>query len=366
MVARLAPTDPDAHYNLGLALWHLGRVEEAVAACQRTLQLNPAHRAAERNLGVALHRLGRMAQAEHHLLRARELEPGSAASYVNLGTVLKDQLRLDEAIACYNRAIDIEPDNAQALFSRGTTLLTLRQFAAGWRDYEHRARCPDSNTLQPLAPLWDRSPLGGRTLLVHSEQGLGDTLQFMRYVRVVESYRGNVIVAVQPALLPLLAESGFKGLVSRNDPLPRCDVHMPLLSLPGLFGTDLATIPADVPYFKASPDRIARWRNELARYDNFKIGIAWQGQPKFRDDRLRSIPFEQFAPLSQIDGVRLFSLQKGTGSEQLSALDGQFPVIDLGTSLDNDGGAFLDTAAVMQSLDLVVTSDTAIAHLAVR
>jgi hypothetical protein len=213
-------------------------------------------------------------------------------------------------------------------------------------------------------PKWDGSPLDGRTLLIHSEQGLGDTMQFIRYVKLIEPHGGKIVVAAQPELIALLKQSGYSGLVAQGSPLPAFDVHLPLMSLPRVFGTDLNSVPCDVPYLAADPERILSWREKLGQVPGYKVGISWQGNKKYPGDRFRSIAVEHFAPLARVPAVRLFSLQKGPGSEQLAAVADRFGVVDLGPSLDNGGGAFLDTAAVMKSLDLIVTSDSAVAHLA--
>ncbi len=168
---------------------------------------------------------------------------------------------------------------------------------------------------------------------------------------------------VQAALLPLLTASGYTNLVPRGEPLPAFDVQAPLLSLPGAFGTTLDTVPAQQPYVFADPERVRRWRERLAQWPGLRIGISWQGNPDYEFDRHRSIPLVEFAPLATVPGVRLFSLQKFAGVEQLAALGGRFEVIDLGSELDRDG-AFLDTAAVMAALDLFVTSDSVGVHLA--
>jgi hypothetical protein len=194
---------------------------------------------------------------------------------------------------------------------------------------------------------------------------MGDTLQFLRYVPLAHRRGGRVILLCQPPLVRLLARTrGIERLLAHGDPLPAFDVHVPLLCLPGLFGTTLERVPVDVPYLEAEPPLVEAWRHRLGSYPGFKVGIAWQGNPRFRQDRFRSIPLAQFAPLARVPGVHLLSLQKGVGREQLPALHGRFPVTDLGSELDETTGAFLDTAAVMKNLDLVVTSDTSIAHLA--
>jgi ADP-heptose:LPS heptosyltransferase len=199
--------------------------------------------------------------------------------------------------------------------------------------------------------------------LIHCEQGLGDTLQFIRYVKPIVSQGGKVVVAAQAALIPLLAESGLGGLIPREGPLAAFDVHAPLLSLPRILGTDADSVPHDVPYLAVSPERTARWQTELARHEGMKIGIACQGQKNFRGDRFRSIPVEHFARLGQIPSVRLVSLQTEPKLTEIAGGNVPCETIDFGDALDRSG-AFLDSAAIIKCLDLVVTSDTAVAHLA--
>ena len=238
----------------------------------------------------------------------------------------------------------------------------MGRFEQGWPGYEWRWKCKEFGSLPPFhPPLWDGSPLDGRTILVHAEQGLGDTLQFIRYAPLVHQRGGRVILVCQPPLIGLLTRSpGVERLVAQGEALPDYDVHVPLMSLPGLLGTTLESVPADVPYLDAEPQLVEAWRHRLGSYPGFKVGIVWQGNPKFRLDRRRSIPLAQFAPLARVPGVHLFSLQKGPGAEQLAAVTDRFPVTDLGRRLDD----FMDTAAVLKNLDLVISVDTAIAHLA--
>ncbi len=357
----LRPDDVEALCNLGSALREQQQLDEALSCLQRAVDLQPDAFAAINNLGTVFQDLGRLSDAQRCFERAIELEPEKPKYHANLGTVLLDRSR---AIECFERALRLQPDNAQALCNRGMAWLSLGDFLPGWAGYEHRVDCPQFNTGRFPQPLWDGSPLAGRTLLIHCEQGLGDTLQFIRYVNMVESRGGTVIVAVQAALVPLLAQSGFTGLVPEELlPLPAFDVYAPLLSLPRILRTEVETVPHDVPYLRAEPALVETWRGELDPYDGLKVGIAWQGRTHYRFDRLRSIPLEHFAPLAR-PGVRLLSLQKGPGAEQLATLEGRFDIVDWSRRLDNTGGAFLDTAAVMKNLDLVVTSDTSIAHLA--
>ncbi len=350
--------------NLGNALREQGQSEEAVEQLQRAVAMRPDLAAAQSNLGAALQDLGRLDEAQACFERALQSEPRRSEFLLNLGTVFKDKGLVAEALPWYERSLAAQPGYAQALCSRGTALLSLGRFAEGWAGYEHRVGCSQFNTLKFPQPRWDGSPPGERRLLVHCEQGFGDTLQFIRYVPLVRQIDPRAMVAAQTELLPLLEASGFGPLLAKEQPLPPFDVHVPLMSLPHVFGTEVETVPADVPYLHAAPDLVAKWREHLATQPGFRVGIAWQGRRAFRGDALRSMPLARFEPLARVAGVRLFSLQKGPGSEQVAEMGDRFEVIDLASGLDYSGGAFMDTAAVMKSLDLVVTSDTAIAHLA--
>jgi hypothetical protein len=237
-------------------------------------------------------------------------------------------------------------------------LLLEGNFAQGWPEYDWRRWHKDVARPFPQ-PLWDGSPLKGRTLLLHAEQGLGDTLQFIRYSARVPRDGGRVVLECQPALLPLLRGlPGLDQVLPLGAALPPFDVQAPLPSLPGLFGTTADSIPAEVPYLRADPERVGQWRRELGPGDGFTVGIAWQGNPKNKGDRRRSVALSRFVPLAEVPGVRLCSLQVGAGTEQLAGAD--FPLLDLGSRLTD----FVDTAAAVSCLDLVVCVDTALAHLA--
>ena len=217
------------------------------------------------------------------------------------------------------------------------------------------------------SPAWVGSALGGRTILLHAEMGLGDTIQFVRYAPLVKDRGGRVVVEAQAALVRLLARTpGIDQLVARDAPLPDFDVHAPLLSVPYLLGTTLATIPADIPYVIPDPELVEHWRQEMAAVPaGSKSASPGEAVATYPGDMQRSIPLTHFAPpLAAVENVRLFSLQKGPGSEELPTLAGRFPVADLASRLDEKSGAFMDTAAVMKSLDLVITADTSIGHLA--
>ena len=227
-----------------------------------------------------------------------------------------------------------------------------------------RWKCKHQVVKPSQRPYWDGFPLAGKTILLCAEQGLGDTLQFIRYAPMVKSKGATVIMACAGPMINLLSRcEGIDRFLPREGELPDVDTHIPLLNLPTLFGTTLENLPNKVPYLFADDDLIAQWRRELTVFPGFKVGIAWKGNSKHPFDRYRSIPLTQFAPLAQPD-VHLLSLQKGVGTEQLQDIVGRFEVTDLGCRLDETAGAFMDTAAVMKNLDLVITTDTATAHLA--
>ena len=358
------PNYPDAYYNAGRVNQALGRRDAAEASLRLCLQIHPDRADALALLGQVLQDLERFTEARQCYERAIELNPPSVALHYNLGSVLQNQGQFSEAIQSYDRALSLDPGYAPALTSRGVVLLTLGDFSAGWAGYAHRAGCPDFEPSHFSDPPWDGAPLEGRTLLLHCEQGLGDTLQFIRYVKMLESRGDVIIVAAQRALMPLLEQSGYSQVVDREKVLPAFDVHAPLLNMPRIFRTELDSVPRDVPYLAADPGRISTWGEQLAKYPGLRVGIAWRGDKGYRFDRSRSILLQSFAPLAQIPGVWLISLQKGFGSEQIAEVADRFVVVDLGPSFDQASGAFLDTAAVMKNLDLVVTCDTAIGHLA--
>jgi Flp pilus assembly protein TadD len=366
---RVQPRHATAHYNLGNLLRVAGRFEEAIACYADALRLRPDMAEGHHNLGITLRRLGRLAEARASILRALELRPGDAASEVSLGLTLAEAGRQAEALAWYDEVIRRAPENADAHHNRAQTWLLQGDWARGWSEYEWRWRCSEFRPPNFAAPRWDGAPLDGRTILLPTEQGFGDTINFVRYATLVQERGGTVLLAAPERLHPLLGTAaGIDRLVPQGLPreaLPPFDVYCPLLSLPGLFGATPGSVPADVPYLRAEPDRVERWRQALEPIAGFRVGLAWRGSPTMLPyDRWRSIPLSRVEPLARIEGVRLIGLQLGPGSEDIGALAGRFSVVDLADRLDESAGAFLDTAAVMMNLDLVVTCDTAIVHLA--
>ncbi len=264
-------------------------------------------------------------------------------------------------MTCYDQALNLKPDFAQVHLSRSLLRLQMGDFAQGWSEYEWRFQCKEYAIPPFPQPLWDGSRLDDRTILLYADHGLGDTLQFVRYAPLVCERGGRVLVACRKPLARILASCpGVSRVISEGAPLPQFQVYAPLMSLPRILGTTLATVPARVPYLVADPALVARWRVELGQFGGFKVGIAWQGNAQYCKDRHRSFRLDQFEPLTRLDGVRLVSLQKGFGTDQIREVADRFAVIDLGSRLDD----FMDSAAVMTNLDLVITPDTSVAHLA--
>ena len=357
----LKPGYAEAHNNLGTALQDQGELQVALACYRRAVALNPDFAQAHYNLGNAFNVLGNPDAAVASYRRALELRPNYAEAYNNLGAALKEQGNLDDAVACCRRALELKADFADAHWNQSLLSLLAGDFQRGWAEYEWRWKAKVCQPRDFSQPLWDGRPLQGKTILLHAEQGLGDAIQFVRYASLVKQRGGTVIVECPGPLSSLVTSCrGIDQVVERGDPLPAFDVHTPILSLPRIFQTNLRDIPATVPYLLADPKLVEPWRRKLGPTAAFQIGIAWRGSPTHGNDRNRSIPLDCFEPLARRPGVRLLSLQKGAAVEELQPVAKRFPIVELGSGLRD----FMDTAAVLTNLDLLITCDTAVAHLA--
>jgi tetratricopeptide (TPR) repeat protein len=365
---RLLPASAEAHTLLGITLQEQGQLTGAVTSLRRAAQLDPSKAGVHNNLGGALWRLGRLEDAAVSLREALRLQPQFAEALNNQGNVLRDLGRFDEALASFAQAVRANPLGVDPQWNMALLWLLLGDLEKGWAQFECRWQFPSFPYSPPRAfaqPRWDGSLLAGRTILLHTEQGLGDSIQFIRFARLLKEQGARVVVESDRPLLRLFTSCpGIDQLVAQGDPLPAHDFRSPLMSLPYLLGTRLGTIPAHVPYRSADPGLVAQWRDELATPRGFKIGIAWQGNPQNPLDRKRSVPLAEFTPLAAVPGVRLVSLQKGPAREELPTVVPHWPMIDFSARLDEPTGPFMDTAAVMKNLDLVVTVDSSIAHLA--
>jgi Tfp pilus assembly protein PilF len=351
------PDLADANYNLGNALRELGRWGDAESSYDRALRSNPDWPEAHTNLGLTYAEQGNDEAAVASHRTALRLDPDFAEAHNNLGIVLARQAKIDEALHCFDRTIEQRPDFATAHCNRAQIWLVKGDFARGWREYEWRRRVPGFRPPPAVAPDWDGAPLEGETVLLDAEQGFGDALQFIRYASQVKHFGGRVIVFSPPELARLLATSpGVEQVVTDGDALPPVRVQAALMSLPRIFGTSPTSIPADVPYLFADRELVGTRRRELRAVQSFNVGIAWRGNPRHTNDRHRSIPLDCFLSLSRIPGVRLVSLQKGAGAQEAEHTGGRVSTLSLGD--------FMDTAAVMMNLDLIITVDTAVAHLA--
>jgi Flp pilus assembly protein TadD len=360
----LNPTLPEVHNNLGMALKDKGSVDEAVLSYRQAIALNPELPEVHNNLGIALRDRGELDEAVSAFRRAIALKPGFALSHNNLGTVLRAKGQLEEAVAAYRQALALDPDLPEAHHNLALALLLRGDFLEGWEEQEWRWKRKDFRTpgRDFSHPQWDGSMLEGRTLLLHCEQGLGDTLQFFRYLPLVTRRGGKVILECQPELQRLLqANAAELQVVSRGDPIPTFDVHCPLLTLPRLFATDLSNIPRNVPYIRASAADTEAWRERLAgNRAELKVGLVWAGSAANANDRNRSIKLATLGPLTQVSGVRFISLQKGQAAAECETPPQGLQLIDVANHLKD----FTDTAAIIDTLDLIISVDTAVVHLA--
>ncbi len=355
------PKYPKASINLALVLNEVRRRDEAIEILHALIAGDANNARARLNLGSILRDAGRFEEAVSELERAVALDPQSAEAHNNLGTAYQARAEFARAAACYRRALELNPELPDVHFSLGTQLMREGQWKAGFAEYDWRWKCRTFTPRTSERPRWNGEPLAGRTILLHAEQGLGDTLQFVRYAEPVRRRGGRTLVECQPPLAKLLQRCpGIDQLVALGQPLPEFDVFCPLMSLPGVLELEETEFWAG-PYLTAEPHRVERWASLLGDRREFRVGLCWQGNPQNLFDVQRSLPLRHFAPLAQIAGVRLISLQRGPGCEQIAACG--FSLETLDDSLDADG-AFLDTAAVIGQLDLVISADTAIAHLA--
>jgi Flp pilus assembly protein TadD len=361
----LTPDDAEAHNNLGNSLLAQGKEAEAAASYQQALQLQPNYAEAHNNLGNILRQRGDLVDAVAHLERAVKLRPDLAQAHFNLGNALQDLGELTQAMLTFEEALRRKPDFAHAHYNLSLIQLLLGDYERGWSEYEWRWQTPDFHPLPLQQPLWDGAPLGAKTILLHTEQGLGDTFQLIRYAPLVKERGGTILTVCSPELLGVLSGCpGIDRLLTSEDTLPAYDVHAPLMSLPLLCGTTLANIPAAVPYLVVDAERVGRFRKQLAEASGLKVGLCWQGNPAYKNDRLRSAPLAEFGPLAEVPGVHLVCLQKGPGQEQWDSIVGKWPTVDLPARVAEPSEGWVDTAALISALDLVITVDTAVAHLA--
>lgn len=367
---------------------------EAAALYRRALALAPGYALAWNGLGIALRALGDFAGAAEAYRRAIALQPDFATAYSNLGNALKDALDEQgslaahakavgiepdnagylynqgiayacfghnaQALACYDRALELKPDDPLILWDRARVLLHLGDYTRGWPAYESRWGLADHRPRRLDAPEWDGRPFGGR-LLLFAEQGFGDSLQCLRFLPYVKALGGTVVLECQKELIPLIKGlPGIDEIAVKGDPLPPHDLRFPLLSLPRFFAPSPDAIAGSVPYVHPPEDRAQPFRDLFAKAGGkFKVGIVWSGSVTFKGNRTRATSLANFLRYLPMEGVQLYSLQKGPPEAELRALDGEAPIIDLAPMLKDFG----DTAAAVAALDLVIMTDSSVAHL---
>jgi Flp pilus assembly protein TadD len=377
----LRPNYSEAYSNLGFALKEKGCLDEAIAACRQAIAITANSPEAYSNLGIALYHKGQLDEAIAAYREAIALKPNYPEAHSNLGNALQDEGRADEAIAACRQAIALKPDFPEAHQNLGIASLLRGHFLQGWEEYEWRWQCKDNRASRRdfPQPKWRGETLHGQHVLIHAEQGFGDTLQFVRYVPLVVQRGGRVSVECQPGLEAILASVlGNSQIIPRGQPLPAFDLHCPMMSLPLAFETRLETIPATIPYLHAAAPQTLRWRERLAGRNSaphepvpacreaLKVGLVWAGDSRPHlpranlIDRRRSLHLRQLAPLAEVPGVVFVSLQKGVPAQQTQTPPLGMRVWDWTAELHD----FTDTAALLECLDLVISVDTAVAHLA--
>lgn len=388
----LQPNFFEAHLNLGNALLQQGMAGQAVAIYQQAIALRPASPEAYNNLANALNQAGQKAEAIENykkavalrpdfvgaltnlanlqedagdfdaalalLNRALALQPGNARIYNSLGTALGSQGRLDEALDAFRRAIELEPEYMPPRLNLAHVYLAKGDLANGFAGYETRPQRTAAFDAESPAPLWNGQELHGRRILLRVEQGQGDIIQFVRYVPMVRERGGRPVMQLPRSLVDLLrGQCGIEQVVGHDEPMPGADVQYPLLSLPNLFQTRLETIPAKVPYLSADPGLVEEFRERIDPH-SFNVGLNWAG--KAVPDRRRSFPLSALAPLAEIEGVRFHSLQKGAQATEAFRPPFGMELSNLLAEFED----FVHTAALMANMDLIITCDTSVAHLA--
>jgi tetratricopeptide (TPR) repeat protein len=345
----------------GNALTRLKRPAEALLNYDRALALNPDHAEALTGRGAALFLMGRLDDALASFDRALRIEPKAVATHVNRGNVCLALARIDEALASYREAIAVDPENTEAHFGAALVKLCLGDFREGWKQYEYRWKKKEFATPANGLPRWrGDQELHGKTILLIAEQGFGDVIQFVRYAPLVAACGAKVLVGVHSSLTDLVATvPGISQVLGEDEALPDVDLYCPLLSLPLAFGTELTTIPAKVPYIRPYEERVAKWRNRLPQNGRLRVGVCWSGTDRHSNNRHRSLTLDRFTTILSVPGVDFVSLQREIEQSETAILS-DYAVTELGHEFDD----FADTAAVVSMLDLVISVDTSVAHLA--
>jgi tetratricopeptide (TPR) repeat protein len=352
-----------AHYNLANALRDKKQFDGAMAAYRRALDISPDLAEAHNNLGTLLQRENQFEQSIEEYRRALACNPNFPEAYNNLGNACRDIEQFDQAAAAYQQCFALRPNYAEAHYNFAILLLTRGDFQNGWEEYEWRLRSHEMQTPRVFAePMLFDQEIRGRTILVHAEQGLGDTIQGLRYLPILQSRGGTIIVEVQEELKSLARHvQGAAKVLQHGEALPPFDFHCPIMSLPRVLRTTLDSIPNRVPYLSPDPRLTESWRMKLSDCPpGPRIGLIWAGNPEHINDHNRSIALAMLSPLSAVQGVHFFSLQKTFGPSTAAKGPLDLVLIDRTAELND----LSDTAAMIAQLDLVISVDTSVAHLA--
>ena len=366
-ILKAHPEHAPALHLMGVVAFRQGRKVQALALMEKAIALGVDTPLYYRNIGEVYRTLGRHPEAAAAARKSVALNPGDALALMNCAIILADQNLTDEAISCFELALALRPDLPGAHFGLAEALLSKGDLARGWAEYEWRFRIADVPRLMPPTdkPQWDGQPMGSdRTLVLIADQGFGDAIQFGRYIKWAAERVTNIVLACSPQLKPILRQldPNMRLSVTWSD-ITEFDAWCPLTGLPRLAGTVLETIPADMPYLKAEPARVAQWKKKLDRLTPAglkRIGVVWAGRPTHKNDWKRSMTLAALAPVTALDGIALVVLQKGPEQTQAGAYFGRAPLVHLSTEVED----FDDTMAIMAGLDLVLTVDTSVAHLA--
>ncbi len=369
----LDPQSFDIHHRLGNVYRHFERLEDAINPYKKAVALQPDNIHVMMDLANCLNMLNRNEESLEMYQKILEKNPNVISALYNFGFTLKKMDLLDRALEVYKRVLEKKPDYAPVHFSLSSIYLATGNLERGWDEYEWRWKTYTESAQKFNIPLWNGEDLSNKQLLIYAEQGLGDTFQFVRYAKELKKRYPTlrIIFETQQALTELLKLQGYLDLViPRKNQMPYCDYQIPVMSIPRIVRTRLDSIPADIPYIKASSERFTYWKNKLSSDKSFKIGICWQGNAQYSTQTLRravlakSISLETFKPLTEIPGVTIYSLQQVNGLEQLEACSFKNKVITFDKEFDKKYGSFMDSAAVVQHLNLVISVDTGLCHLA--
>jgi hypothetical protein len=354
----LDPNDPSALHLLGVVLHQNKRSAEGAPLIQQAIQLQPNIASYHNNLGEVFRELDRCDEAIACFKRAIQLRPAYPEAYNNMGGEYGRLGRMGESIQCLRKCIELQPNDADAHWNLSVALLLTGDWQKGWSEFEWRLRRKETPGRVYAKPLWAGQPLIGKTLLLWSEQGFGDMIQFFRYVAEARRFGGRVIVDLQAPLVPLLrAQNSADGVYAAGEPLPAFDYHVDLMSMPQIMTTTIQTVPRSVPYVRASTDRSQYWAQRLGVNANRKVGIAWAGRPEHANDRRRSMPVELLSVLGEVPDTTFVTIQpRPLNVPGPSGI----PLLDFGPELSD----FADSAGLISQLDLIISVDTSVAHLA--